>query len=103
MVSPVVSPVVSPAVLASRPNVSGPARRLAMGACFFALSGFGLPPALAQRQLWMLGPGSEVTPSTEVAPTNCVTAPDGTITCDTELRNRPGSQPARPSLEPFGN
>jgi hypothetical protein len=74
-----------------------------MAACVVALTGFGLPPVLAQRQLWMLGPGSETTPSTEVVPTNCVTAPDGTVTCDTELRNPPSGTPARPSLELFGN
>jgi hypothetical protein len=76
---------------------------LAIAACVVALTGFGLPPAQAQRQLWMRGPGSEVTPSTEVVPTSCVTAPDGTVTCDTELRNPPGRTPARPSLELFGN
>ncbi|MCP9928896.1 hypothetical protein KBY90_13515 [Cyanobium sp. CH-040] len=60
-------------------------------------------PALAQRQLFLRGPGSQVGPSTEVVPTNCVTAPDGTITCDTELRNPPGNTPARPQLDLFEN
>lgn len=93
----------SPAASPSRPSAPAPARRLASAAVVITLAGFGLPPALAQRQLWMRGPGSEVTPGTEVVPTNCVTAPDGTVTCDTELRNPPGSDPARPSLELFGN
>jgi hypothetical protein len=60
-------------------------------------------PARAQRQTFMRGPGSQVNPRTEVVPTNCVTAPDGTITCDTELVNPPGQTPARPSLELFDN
>ncbi len=60
-------------------------------------------PALAQRQTFMRGPGSAVGPDTQVVPTNCVTAPDGTITCDTELVNPPGRTPARPSLELFEN
>jgi hypothetical protein len=60
-------------------------------------------PATAQRKTFMLGPGSEVAPTTQVVPVNCVTAPDGTITCDTELRNPPGRTPARPSLELFEN
>jgi hypothetical protein len=60
-------------------------------------------PAQAQRQTFTLGPGSQVNPNTEVVPTNCVTAPDGTITCDTELRNPRGQTPARPSLELFEN
>jgi hypothetical protein len=76
---------------------------LASVAVVVTLAGFGLPPALAQRQLWMRGPGSQVNPNTEVVPTNCVTAPDGTINCDTELRNPGGQTPARPSLELFEN
>lgn len=95
--------MVSASAPPSRPTVSAQARRLASAAVVVTIVGFGQPPALAQRQLWMRGPGSEVTPRTEVVPTNCVTASDGTVTCDTELRNRPGSDPARPSLELFGN
>ncbi|MEO1002450.1 MAG: hypothetical protein AAFX65_04985 [Cyanobacteria bacterium J06638_7] len=60
-------------------------------------------PARAQRQTFTLGPGSSVGPNTQVVPTNCVTAADGTITCNTELRNPPGRTPARPSLELFEN
>lgn len=60
-------------------------------------------PALSQRQTFMRGPGSEVGPGTQVVPTNCVTAADGSITCDTELRNPPGRTPARPQIELFEN
>jgi hypothetical protein len=86
-------------------NAEGPLQGLAAVTALAALAGFALAPApaLAQRQLWMLGPGSEAAPSAEVVPTNCVTAPDGTITCDTELRNPPRRTPARPSLELFEN
>ena len=90
---------------APQPPAAGPVLGLAVVTALAALAGVALAPApaLAQRQLWMLGPGSEVAPSTEVVPTSCVTAPDGTVTCDTELRTPPGRTPARPSLELFGN
>jgi hypothetical protein len=51
----------------------------------------------------MLGPGSNVGPSTRVVPKNCVTAPDGSITCDTKIVNPPGDTPAKPIYEPFKN
>ena len=60
-------------------------------------------PALAQRETWRLQRGSNVGPATEVKPTNCVTAPDGTVTCDTKLENPKGDTPAKPSYNPFSN
>jgi hypothetical protein len=51
----------------------------------------------------MLGPGSNVGPSTRVVPKNCVTAKDGSITCDTQIVNPPGDTPAKPVYEPFKN
>jgi hypothetical protein len=51
----------------------------------------------------MLGPGSKVGPATEVKPKNCVTAPDGTVTCDTELVNPPGDTRAQPQFDLFRN
>jgi hypothetical protein len=75
-------------------------------ACGLALL-LGLPlvpvPALAQRETWRLAPGSRVGPETEVKPTNCVTAPDGTVTCDTKLENPKSVTPAKPSYNPFPN
>jgi hypothetical protein len=68
-----------------------------------ALALTAVSPAWAQRQTFMRGRGSQVNPNTEVVPTNCVTAPDGTVTCDTELRNPRGQTPARPSLDLFEN
>jgi len=51
----------------------------------------------------MLKSGSQVGPTTEVKPKNCVTAKDGSITCDTELVNPPGNTPAKPQFNPFSN
>jgi hypothetical protein len=51
----------------------------------------------------MLGPGSNVGPSTRVVPKNCVTAKDGSITCDTQVVNPPGDTPAKPIYDPFKN
>ena len=52
-------------------------------------------PALAQVESYLWGPGSNVGPASKVEPRNCVTAADGTITCDTEIVNPPGDTPAR--------
>ena len=70
-----------------------------------ALAALLLPPAAvrAQSESFLLGPGSNVGPSTEVKPKNCVTDPDGTIRCDTELVNPPSNTPARPQFDPFRN
>lgn len=68
-----------------------------------ALAAASAPPALAQAGSYLLGPGSNVGPSTRVVPKNCVTAKDGTITCDTQIVNPPGDTPAKPVYEPFNN
>jgi hypothetical protein len=60
-------------------------------------------PALAQVERYLWGPGSNVGPSTKVEPKNCVTGPDGSITCDTQIVNPPGDTPARPQYSPFKN
>jgi hypothetical protein len=60
-------------------------------------------PVRAQSESFLLGPGSRVGPATEVKPTNCVTAPDGSVTCDTELVNPPGDTRAQPQFELFRN
>jgi hypothetical protein len=59
--------------------------------------------AQAQSESFLLGPGSKVGPATEVKPKNCVTAPDGSITCDTELVNPAGDTDAKPQFELFKN
>jgi hypothetical protein len=60
-------------------------------------------PALAQVESFMLQPGSSVGPATQVKPTNCVTGPDGSVTCDTKLENPSGDTPASPQYNPFKN
>ena len=60
-------------------------------------------PAVAQVETFMLQPGSQVGPETRVKPTNCVTAPDGSVTCDTQLENPPSTTPAKPIYQPFRN
>lgn len=71
---------------------------------FAVLLAAALPlPALAQAESFLWGPGSNVGPATKVEPKNCVTAADGSITCDTEIVNPPGDTPARPQYRPFPN
>ena len=60
-------------------------------------------PASAQVESFILKSGSQVGPATQVKPKNCVTAKDGTITCDTQLVNPPGNTPAKPHFTPFRN
>ena len=60
-------------------------------------------PALAQVESFMLKPGSKIGPATQVKPTNCVTAADGSVTCDTKIENSPSDTPAKPSFQPFKN
>ncbi len=66
------------------------------------LGGLG-QPAQAQVQTFMLKPGSNVGPATQIKPTNCVTAADGSVTCDTKIENSPSDTPAKPSYQPFKN
>lgn len=65
--------------------------------------GLGVAPAWAQAESFLVGPGSSVGPSTKVKSKNCVTAPDGSITCDTQLENSPSDTQARPIYEQFKN
>ena len=65
--------------------------------------GLGVTPSWAQAESFLVGPGSSVGPSTKVKPKNCVTGPDGSITCDTQLENSPGDTQARPIYEQFKN
>jgi|NOAtaT_6_FD_contig_71_2232752_length_1256_multi_3_in_0_out_0_2 hypothetical protein len=81
---------------------------LSVRLCLLGLFGLGsvltiVPPGTAQVESFLLKSGSQVGPTTEVKPKNCVTAKDGTITCDTELVNPPGNTPAKPQFTPFRN
>ena len=58
-------------------------------------------PAGAQTESFLLKPGSKVSPASKVKPTNCKTAADGTITCDTKIDNPPGDTLAKPQYSPF--
>jgi hypothetical protein len=60
-------------------------------------------PARAAQESFLRERGSKVGPATKVKPVNCVTAADGSITCDTKLENPPGDTPARPNYQPFDN
>jgi hypothetical protein len=62
-----------------------------------------MAPVFAQAESFLLGPGSSVGPSTKVKPKNCVTAADGSSTCDTQLENSPSDTQARPIYEQFKN
>ncbi|PHX67652.1 MAG: hypothetical protein CK549_04985 [Cyanobium sp. Baikal-G2] len=68
-----------------------------------ASSLLAMAPALAQVESFLVGPGSSVGPSTKVKPKNCVTAADGSITCDTQLENSPSDTQARTIYEQFKN
>lgn len=77
-----------------------------MGMLCAALAPLGaefLDPKAAQAQVqqFILGPGSSVGPSTEVKPKDCVTGPDGSITCNTQLVNPPGTTEAKPLYSPW--
>ncbi|MFM7269304.1 MAG: hypothetical protein ACKOZT_12110 [Cyanobium sp.] len=86
-------------LITSTASVRGLSSLLA-AASLLAASGI---PALAQVQNFLLKPGSNVGPATEVKATDCVTKPDGTITCNTKLVNPPGDTPAKPIYSPFKN
>ena len=58
---------------------------------------------LAQSEGWLLGPNSSTGESSEVVPTNCNKEEDGSITCDTKIKNPKGDTQARPSYNPFNN
>ena len=76
---------------------------IASAAVFFSFQLAATPPVLAQRETWLLGPGSSTGQESKVVPTNCVEGTDGSITCDTKIENPSGDTPARPSYQPFTN
>ena len=63
----------------------------------------GLQPARAQVETFMLQRGSNIGPETKVIPTNCVSASDGSVSCDTQIINPPSASPAKPQFQPFRN
>lgn len=89
----------------SQPCASASAIRARLGLLALALASTSLLPAaaLAQSEQYILGPGSNIGPATKIKPSNCVTAADGSVTCDTKVVNPKGDTPARPQYSPFNN
>jgi hypothetical protein len=90
--------------LPSRPAAGSWLERGLPPALFFALCAmaWGIP-AFAQSERYLLKPGSNVGPATRIRPTNCRTAADGSVTCDTVIENDPSDTPAKPEISPFRN
>ena len=59
-----------------------------------SLSAAVAPATRAQTEGWLLGPGPKTGKESTIVPTNCVTAADGSITCDTKVEN-PASDTVR--------
>ena len=59
--------------------------------------------AFAQSEGWLLGPNSGVGKESKIVPTNCEIAADGSITCDTVVRNPASDTQARPYYNPFND
>jgi hypothetical protein len=60
-------------------------------------------PGEAQVESFMLKRGASVGPETQIKPKNCVTGPDGSVTCDTVIENPKSDTPAQPKYLPFKN
>jgi len=103
MTSPLRSDRESPAFLPSGrrgPGSAATATALVMAATAAVWSGL---PAMAQSESFLLKRGSNVGPSTRIKPVNCVTAADGSVTCNTAIENSPSDTPAKPDYSPFKN
>jgi hypothetical protein len=72
-----------------------------LAAAALSLLAVAATPVRAQVESFLWGPGSNVGPATKVEPSNCKTAADGTITCDTKIVNPEGDTPAKPQYRPF--
>ena len=59
--------------------------------------------AIAQTEGWLRGPGSAAGKDSKIEATNCIKAPDGSITCDTKVVNPASNTPARPYYNPFND
>ena len=66
------------------------------------MSVFGASPVLAQTEGWLRGPGSATGKESKIE-ADCVTAEDGSITCDTKVVNPASSTKARPYYNPFND
>lgn len=59
--------------------------------------------ALAQSEVWLLGPNSRTGQQSTVVPTDCLEGADGSITCNTKIENPSGDTPAKPYYNPFSS
>ena len=59
--------------------------------------------ALAQSEVWLLGPNSRTGPESTVVPADCLENADGSITCNTKIENPAGDTPAKPYYNPFSS
>ena len=64
------------------------------------LSVFSGSAAFAQTEGWLRGPGSATGKDSKIE-ADCVTAEDGTVTCDTKVVNPASDTKARPYYNPF--
>ena len=66
------------------------------------MSMFGGSSALAQTEGWLRGPGSAAGKDSKIE-ADCITAEDGSVTCDTKVVNPAGDTKARPYYNPFND
>ena len=71
---------------------------------FFLLmmSVFSVSSAFAQTEGWLRGPGSATGKESKIE-ADCVTAEDGSVTCDTKVVNPANDTKARPHHNPFND
>ena len=62
----------------------------------------GASSAFAQTEGWLRGPGSANGKDSKIE-ADCVTAEDGSVTCDTKVVNPASSTKARPYYNPFND
>lgn len=77
-------------------------RPFLVGCCGLLLAALN-PAAVAAQESFILKRGSNVGPETRIQPVDCVTARDGSVTCNTKIQNSPSDTPARPVIQPFSN
>ena len=77
--------------------------RLLSASFLVTMSLVGASSAFSQTEGWLRGPGSATGKDSKIEATNCVTAADGSITCDTKVVNPASNTPARPYYNPFND
>ena len=77
--------------------------QLLSASALLMMSVFSTSPAVAQTEGWLRGPGSAAGKDSKIEPTNCITADDGSVTCDTKVVNPSSDTKARPYYNPFND